>query len=166
MNLANQQLQIQFERAMKVLCEHVSVSTEKRKPQLMHCLRVGIYLFENDYSEDVVIGGLLHDMLEWTNCSEGVIREEFGQRVLDIVRANTKNRDIKDQKKRQEDYVDRCAQVGDEALIVKAADALDSYQYYVAIKRQKEIDRSVAIAKLIIEKGLKDKIVNELKKIV
>ncbi|MFH1315000.1 MAG: HD domain-containing protein [Candidatus Uhrbacteria bacterium] len=166
MNLKNQQLQINFERAMKMLCEHVSISTEREKPQMMHSLRVGMYLFNNDYSDDVVIGGLLHDMLEWTSCSEEMIRDEFGQKVLDIVKANTKNLDIKDQKERQKDYVDRCAQVGDEALIVKASDTLDSYQYYVAIQRQKEIDRSVAIAMLIIKIGLKDKIVDELKKIV
>jgi len=162
MNIGNQQLQIKFERAMKLLCEHVSISGEREKPQLMHSLRVGMYLFDNDYSEDVVIGGLLHDMLEWTDCAEDTIREEFGQKVLDIVRANTKNRNIEDVDERRKDYVDRCVEVGEEALIVKAADALDSYKYYVAIQRQKEIDRSVAIAKLIIEKELKDKIVKEL----
>ena len=166
MNLKNQQLQIKFEKAMKMLCEHVAVCGEREKPQLMHSLRVGLYLFDNDYDDDIVIGGLLHDMLEWTECPEKTIKDKFGQKVFDIVQANTKNLDIENQEKRQEDYVDRCAAVGDEALIVKAADALDSYKYYVAIQRQKEIDRSVAIAKLIIEKGLKDKIVDELKKVV
>ncbi|MFH1405439.1 MAG: HD domain-containing protein [Patescibacteria group bacterium] len=165
MNLGNQQLQIKFEKAIKMLCDHIPISGEREKPQLMHSLRVGMYLFNNDYADDVVIGGLLHDVIEWTDCPEKTIQEEFGQKVLKIIKANTKNREIKDVVERRKEYVDRCAEVGDEALIVKAADAIDSYKYYQAIQRQKEIDRSIAIAKLIIKKGLKDKIVGELKEV-
>ena len=156
MNLANQQLQIKFERGVKLLADHLVIGEERQKPQLMHSLRVGMYLFQNDYPEDVVLGGLLHDLLEWTDCPEETVKDEFGEKVLTIVKANAKNLNIADVVERRKDYVDRCATVGDGALIVKAADALDSYHYYVAIDRQKEIDRSIAIAKLILETSLEN----------
>ncbi|MFH1142231.1 MAG: HD domain-containing protein [Candidatus Uhrbacteria bacterium] len=165
MNLSNQQLEQKFERAVKLLCDHLPVGQERKKPLLMHCFRVGIYLYENDYSEDVVVAGLLHDMIEWTDCPEKEIRDEFGQKVFDIVLANTKNRDIKDVDQRRKDYVDRCVEVGDDALIVKAADVIDSYKYYQATENQIETERSVVIAKLIVEKGLTDKIIKELEQI-
>lgn len=166
MNIANQQLDKKFEQAVSLLCQHPHVHKERKKSLIMHSLRVGMYLYNNDYPEDVVIGGLLHDMFEWTDNPEQTIKDEYGQKVFDIVQANTKNRDIENVDERRKDYVDRCAAVGDEALIVKAVDVLDSYQFYQATENQEEIDRSVAIAKLIVETGLKDKIVDELKKIV
>ena len=62
----------------------------------MHSLRVGMYLYQHEYSADVVLGGLLHDILEWTEGSENLLKEEFGERVLAIVKANTKDRSIVD----------------------------------------------------------------------
>lgn len=106
----------------------------------------------NGYSEDIVNAGLLHDMVEWTEYPQQTIREAFGDHVYKIVLANTKNREITDPSKRRQDYVDRCAQIEIDALIVKAADTLDSYEHYSEQKNTAELERCACIAKLILEK--------------
>lgn len=123
----------------------------KNKPLLPHVLRVGNFLHEGGYSDEVVNAGLLHDMLEWTDTAQTVIRERFGQHVFDIVMANTKNREIADPVQRRADYVNRCADVGLDALVVKAADVLDSYDYYTKQNNPSEVERSRSIAKLVLD---------------
>jgi (p)ppGpp synthase/HD superfamily hydrolase len=150
MNLGDKQLEIKFEKAVRLLCDYSSIDEGRKKSILMHALRVGMYLYENDYQEDVVISGLLHDIIEWADCPEDLVQKEFGQRVLDIIKANTKDREIEDVDTRRADYVNRCAQVGKEALIVKAADVLDSHGFYRATNNTDELQRSKTIAKLVL----------------
>lgn len=151
MNIANAELAAQIEKAVKFLCDHMPVGEERKKPLLMHALRVGMYLYDRDYSEDIVLGGFLHDVLEWTGGSEDQLREIFGQRVCDIVKANTKDRDIEDPAERRREYIARCFAVGEDAVIVKAADTLDSYRFYQAIDDAQEVERCVDIAHVILE---------------
>ncbi|MFH1789790.1 MAG: HD domain-containing protein, partial [bacterium] len=99
-----------------------------------------------------VNAGLLHDLIEWTDNPEKIIKDDFGEEVYNIVLANTKNREIEDPAETQRDYVNRCAEVGKDALIVKSADTLDSYQYYSTVKYDKGIERSRVIARLILNK--------------
>ena len=140
-----------YKKAIDLLRSNLDENFGKNRPLLPHLLRIGRYLHENGYSEDIVNAGLLHDSLEWTGISEERIREEFSARVLDIVRANTKDRSIEDPIERRRDYVLRCADVGIDALIVKAADALDSFSYYSEAGNEKEIERSMNIASLILK---------------
>ena len=70
---------------------------------------------------------LFHDALGWTDITEVEIGKRFGEKVFDIVRANTKDRTITDPVRRREEYIDHCIDIGEEAVIVKAADVLDSY---------------------------------------
>jgi len=97
-----------------------------------------------------------------------MIRDKFGEDVYAIVKANTKDRSIIDPALRRREYIDRCIQEGQEALIVKAADTLDSYRFYTAVGNSEEVARSVDIAKMILEKlpsDFNDPIFNELEKV-
>ncbi|MEK7633004.1 MAG: HD domain-containing protein [Patescibacteria group bacterium] len=168
MNLGNIQLDLQFEKAVKLLVQYMPVGEKRKKPLLMHVLRVGMYLYEHDYSADIVLAGLLHDILEWTEASEGLVKSEFGDAVLAIVKANTKDRSIVDPAERRREYIDRCIAVGESALIVKTADTLDSYRFYRSVDNTDEIARSVDIAKTILEKipnEFKDPIFTELRSV-
>lgn len=134
------QLNIEFEKAMRMMTESMPVSDENtRKPKLAHDIRVGVYLYENGYSRDIVLAGLLHDTLEFTELSEDTIRTEFGAEVLRLVKASTKDDTILDGKQKTIELITRCASQGEDALIVKAADILDSFKYYTAVKNQGEI---------------------------
>jgi len=141
-----------YSKEIKLLSSNIKQDRKSRKPLIPHLLRVGEYLYNNDYSNDIIIAGLLHDLIEWTDNPEKIIKDKYGKHIYDIVLANTKDRTIIDPAQRRIDYVNRCAKIGIDALIVKTADTLDSYKFYKKIKDDKEIERSRDIAKLILKK--------------
>lgn len=122
---------IVFEKAVRLLSEKMPVSQPgDRKPVLFHNIRVGVYLYEKGYAADVVITGVLHDALEWADFSEQELREGFGEEVTRLVKANTKDDSIEDKQAKTNELVGRCVVAGENALIVKAADVIDSYKWY------------------------------------
>lgn len=152
----NQQLELRFEKAVQFLVQHMPIGEERRKPLLMHALRVGFYLYSKGYSEAVVIAGLLHDVVEWTDGSVEEIHELFGEKVVDIVMVNTQNRDIEDKTEQWKDMVDRCVELGEDAVVVKAADTLDSLRYYIAAENELEVERSRSIGRYILASASTD----------
>ena len=85
-----------------MLSQHMSVSDENsRKPIMFHDIRVGVYLYENGYAEDIVLAGVLHDAIEWSTLDEKLLREEFGDTIVEMVLANTKDDSITDKEEKQ-----------------------------------------------------------------
>lgn len=159
-------LDIEFEKAIRMLAEHMPVSEiGSRKPVLFHDIRVGVYLYEKNYFRDIVLAGVLHDALEFSDITEEMIAKEFGENVLKIVKACTKDRTIENSDERIEELVKRCAEVGKDALIVKAADTLDSFKYYTKENNAGELDycRKNAEAIFKYKKDFEDKVLEELK---
>jgi (p)ppGpp synthase/HD superfamily hydrolase len=152
MKIASEIFEEKYKSIIDLIGKNIKQDITANKPLIPHLLRVGKYLYQNNYSEDVIVAGLLHDLIEWTDNPEEIIEQQYGKHVYDIVLANTKDRSIADAGKRREDYVNRCAKIGIDALIVKAADTLDSYNYYKQTGNLKEIARSKNIADLILEK--------------
>jgi guanosine-3',5'-bis(diphosphate) 3'-pyrophosphohydrolase len=150
MNIGNKQLDLKVEKAVRLLVEYIPEEKDRQKNILTHALRVGMYLYDNDYSEDVVIAGLLHDIVEWTDGPKDVVENEFGKHVLDIVLANTKDRSIGDKTERRKDMIERCSKTGIDALVVKATDTLDSHLFYQSINDLAEIQRAVDIGRIIL----------------
>lgn len=145
-------LDIEFEKAVRMMVEHMAVSSEStRKPKLAHGIRVGTYLYENGYSRDIVLAGFLHDMLEMTEVDEELIRSEFGDEVLRLVKSSTKDDTITDGEEKIIELVKRCIANGEEALIIKAADILDSFKFYTAIGNQDELGYCMRHANAIFE---------------
>lgn len=162
-------LDIEFEKVVRLLAEHMPVSEEgSRKPILFHNIRVGVYLYEKGYARDIVLAGVLHDALEFSAITEEMLRTEFGENVLQIVKANSKDRSIQDSDERIEELIQRCAGAGQDALIVKAADTLDSFQHYTKTGNQAELEYCAKTTKAIFKyrpEGCKDKVFEELKNI-
>lgn len=158
---------IEFEKAIKFLKEYLGDKENPRKPIVPHCLRVGEYLFNKKYSREVVLGGLLHDTLEFSEISQDLIEKEFGENVARLVLANTKDRKITDSNERIEELAKRCAKQGKEALIIRAADTLDSFKYYTKVNNQSELDYCRKNADAIMKykpEDLDDEVLDELKK--
>ncbi len=86
------------ERAIRLVTERMPSAEKLIKPTLFHNIRVGTCLYQNDYSNDIVLAGFLHDALEDTDISDQVIRKGFGDKVADMVLANTKNPLIEEKK--------------------------------------------------------------------
>ncbi len=138
-----------FEHALKLLVEYFPEEKQK-KPTLFHCMRVGAFLWRGNYSEDIQIAGLLHDALEDTSLPENIIETLFWKDVLQIVQANSEDNTL-EISKQKEDIVQRCAQVGENAMIVKMADVYDNYLFYVQQQNVPEIERCQKFASYILK---------------
>jgi len=133
-------LDIEFEKAVRMLVKYFPVSEENsRKPILFHDIRVGAYLYENNYSRDIVLAGVLHDALEFSEITEKMLLDEFGESILKIIKADSKDRSIENSEERINELIKRCADSGQDALIVKIADTIDSFKHYTKTNNQDEL---------------------------
>lgn len=161
-------MNLDFEKAVRLLVKHFLPSDEaSRKPVLFHDLRVGVYLYGNGYPREVVLAGILHDAIEWSDVTEQMLRQEFGEPVTKLVLACTKDDSITDKQAKTDELIRRCVKAGQEALIVKAADIIDSFQWYAGQDNQEELQYCRRNAEAILKfmpDDFKDKIFDELKR--
>lgn len=160
-------LNIEFEQAIRLLSSNAPISDKNtRKPVLFHDIRVGVYLYENNYSRDIVLAGLLHDAIEFINIKENTIKTEFGENILKLVLANSKDESL-EKPQRNEELIKRCITNGQDALIIKTADTIDSFKYYSSIGNEEQLQHyCLEIANLIfkfIPTSFNDRIFEELK---
>ncbi|MFC1644778.1 HD domain-containing protein [Patescibacteria group bacterium] len=161
-------LNVKFEKAVRMLAEHMPVSDEtSRKPVMFHDIRVGVYLYESGYSEDVVLAGVLHDVIEWSEVTEEMVRDEFGDEVLRLILASTKDDSIESGDEKNKELIRRCVENGQNALIIKAADLMDSFKWYFMEDNQDQLQgHCVKNANLILDnlpEDFDDEIFDELK---
>lgn len=136
-----------FEEALQLLVKYMA-GIDQKKPTLFHSVRVGSFLWNHHYNEDVQIAWLLHDSLEDTEITEHEIQEKLWIYVLEIVKANSKDMSLpKDQ--RLEDIVIRCSKHSQDALIVKVADVYDNFLFYSREWNIWEIERCQRLARFI-----------------
>ena len=152
---------------MRLLAKYMPPSDENsRKPILFHNIRVGVYLYENDYKSEIVLAGVLHDTIEWSGASEQILKSEFGNNVFRLVLANTKNSLIKDEEKIIDELIQRCVQNGQDALIIKTADIIDSFKWYAEQNNIEELQYCIRNANAISKfkpDNFNDKIFSELR---
>ncbi len=156
-----------FETAIRFISEKFGLEKDLSKPTLIHCIRVGISLYESGYSREICIGALLHDVIEDTNTTEQEIADLFGDKIAEIVKVNTKDSIIEDKKLRSETLIKNCATHSLESAIIKAADILDNINYYKKINHQENLETMINRGKMLLaEKNpqFKDKIFEELDK--
>ena len=122
------------------------------KPVYLHCLRVAHRAFELGYGDSVIIGAVLHDLLEDTDCPLQAIEREFGLDTATIVAALSNNEAIPDKLTRNRDSIDRCAALGPTAIIIKCLDTADNAAFFPLASW---IDQTYLIEKYryLIDKG-------------
>jgi (p)ppGpp synthase/HD superfamily hydrolase len=160
-------LNIEFEKAIRLLTKYMPPSDENsRKPILFHDIRVGVYLYENGYSSDIVLAGLLHDAIEWSKITKQMLKDNFGDNVVKLVLASTKDDSIENKEEKTTELIKRCVQNGQDALIVKTADIIDSFKFYSKVDNKSELQYCMRNANAILEykpDDFDDKIFDELK---
>jgi len=128
---------MKIEEAILMLAKHAGNKRECRntKPVVLHCCRVGMALLRDGYSEEVVIAGLLHDLLEDTDCKISSIKKKFGVKVANLVLALTKEDGTKDDfKERWERSTFRIIKAGKMAMIIKVYDGFDNLPFVSLIE--------------------------------
>ena len=165
MNIA---LNIKIEEAIRFMTENFPITdSDSRKAVLFHDIRVGVYLYEHDYNENIVLAGLLHDVIEWSDVTAEIVEEKFGTQILKLILANSKDDSIKDQQEKTDELIKRCANEGQDALIIKTADILDSFKWYTQQNYPEQIEYCRRNARAILKfkpKEFDDKIFEELTK--
>lgn len=160
-------LNIKCEKAIRLLVEHFPVSDKtSRKPVLLHDIRVGVYLYNHEYSEDIVLAGLLHDAIEWSSATEEMLQNEFGSNVVKLILASTKDDSISNKHEKTNELIKRCVSNGQDALIVKTADIIDSFKWYSSQKKEEQLKYCMRNANAIFKfkpDNFNDKIFDELK---
>ncbi len=142
--------ELEMEKAIRLVSKYFDWNIEMIKPTLLHSIKVWIYLYSKGYSQDICIAWFLHDTLEDTNITEEEILNIFWENVLNIVKANTKNKNI-DKSLVNSELIERCSSVSEDALIVKSADIIDNYIYYSSISSEKWINRCIELSNLVIK---------------
>ncbi len=128
---------------MRSLVEYYPKEDQK-KPSLFHSIRVWTYLYNNWYSEDLQIAGLLHDAIEDTTMPKDFIKEKYWEDILEIVLVNSKEKGMEN-----EDVIKRCVSYWEDALIIKMADVYDNFIFYVSEINFSQIARCQRLAKFI-----------------
>lgn len=128
--MINPQSSHRIEEAIKFLVHAVEESGHNPKPVVLHSIEVALYLRQLEiYSDEIVIGAVLHDVLEDTSVTREELQEEFGEKVASMVGALSFDPNIKDRDERGKLGVDKCVGYGKEAMIVKAADMFKNSDY-------------------------------------
>lgn len=124
------ELDKEIEEAIKFLVHAIEESGKNPKPVILHSIRVGLYLYHQGYDKEIIIAGILHDLLEDSDTTLEEIKQKFGDKVAKLVEANSFNLTVKDKKERYLGSFTRSLNAGKDALVIKAADFLDNSHYY------------------------------------
>ncbi len=114
--------------AIAARAHHGQVRKGTDVPYLTHPVHVARILDRYGFSEDLVLAGLLHDVLEDTDVPEAELLRELGAEVTALVRAVTETKQEGGAERpwevRKDEQLEHLSRASDDALALKAADAL------------------------------------------
>ncbi len=122
-------------RAIEFCCElH---ENQKRKATLIpyssHPISVGFILQSAGYPEEIIIAGILHDILEDTSSTEKDISNIFGEHVVHLIKGVTENKKIKSWDEKKDIYLENLRTVENDIKAISAADALDNCRSMIRV---------------------------------
>jgi guanosine-3',5'-bis(diphosphate) 3'-pyrophosphohydrolase len=91
-------------------------------PFIEHPLAVAEHLAAEEFGDEVVAAGLLHDVVEHAGVELTTVRERFGDAVAGLVAVLTERQEIEGYEQRKSEHRERVAAAGAEAHAVFAAD--------------------------------------------
>jgi len=94
-------------------------------PYISHLHAVSMILTKAGYDEEVIIAGILHDIVEDTQFTANDIKLRFGDKVLEYVLAVTEHKSLA-WVERKEKYLNQLKQASEEAKAISAADLLSN----------------------------------------
>lgn len=122
-----------IEKAICYLVEKYQESGKNPKPVILHSLRVGMYLLELGYEANVIIAGILHDLIEDSDVSIEDIKNYFSLEIAEWVSAVSFKPQIDDPVKQYQEMFKRTILEGEIPIIIKAIDLLVNSIYIYLI---------------------------------
>ena len=115
--------------------------TDSSLPYIYHPVSVGFILIRAGFSDDVVIAGILHDVIEDCGITSEELKSVFGEKITDLVQSVSENKNDSWEKRKQ-DYSDRIMKFSPEVKAIAAADKLHNiYSLINTIKTGGDIDK-------------------------
>ncbi len=147
-------------------------------PYVCHPFAVAMILHKTGYDEDVVIAGLLHDVVEDTYFSDADVRGKFGDRVADLVADVTEDKTLPHEEMK-EDYRQKVGRASAESKAISAADLLanrvslllplqqnkDPWEKLTSKSREEFLEDDYKRIR-IIKEGLDSPIISELENVI
>lgn len=111
-----------IEKAISYLVTNYNDSGHNPKPVILHSLRIANMLMEMGYGKKIIIGAVLHDIIEDTNITDEQLKKDFGEEVLDLVIAVSYDESISDPIEQYKDMYDRVLAYEKDAVVLKSVD--------------------------------------------
>lgn len=127
--LVNCDFEKEMDNALHYAAKKLDESGNNPKPVLLHSFKVAMTLYQYNYSKDIVISAILHDLIEDTDISYGDIEKDFSKKIADIVKAVSFNPTIDGKLEQAKEMFNNCVNYGYEALIVKCGDLVDNINF-------------------------------------
>lgn len=131
------------------LRKHGNQLRKSGEPYIVHPLETSIFLAEWKMDIPTIITGLLHDVLEDTECTEQEIESRFGSYVLEMVKTVTKVSKISDDSRAKEVYDESNSEYMIKVIMsiskdlrpvmVKIADRMHNMYTISHLKREKQV---------------------------
>lgn len=115
------------EAVLFTMRKHANQTRRDGTPYIAHPLRVAESLrsIGGIQDMDVILAGLMHDLIEDTDCEWATIARRFGEPVANLVAVLSGDMRLPKVERRQE-VVDRIRNASDDAKAVRLADRLDN----------------------------------------
>ena len=108
----------------------IAHKTQVRKstdvPYIVHLFEVSIILAQNNANDDVICAGILHDTLEDTKTTKDDLIENFGDYIASLVSANSENKILTWEERKEETLRYLSEEATKEELFVACADKLSN----------------------------------------
>ena len=166
--------------AIEMCCELHKNQTRKATtvPFASHPISVGFILLSSGYMEEIIIAGILHDVLEDTTGTEKDIENIFGKHVVSLIKGVTENISIKSWEDKKNSYLKNLKNAENDIKAISAADALDNCRSMIrvlknginiwdafTVSREKIIENYKQRVS-IIKETLQDAITTELESVI
>ena len=120
----------EIQKAIIFLVSNFIKSGNNPKPVITHSIRVGLHLYQLNLKTEVVVAGILHDIIEDTEITSQDLVVEFGEEVSRLVQAVTYDKNIEDKEEQYMDCIVRTLSEGTNALKILLADCYDNLSFY------------------------------------
>lgn len=110
------------EKAISYLVTNYNESGHNPKPVILHSLRIANMLMEMGYDKKIIIGAVLHDIVEDTNVNEEKLEQDFGQEISSLVKSVSYDETITDPIEQYKDMYNRVLALGKDAVVLKSVD--------------------------------------------
>lgn len=129
--------------------KHGTQLRKSGEPYIIHPLETAIYLAEWKMDVSTIITGLLHDVLEDTDCTKEDIEKRFGKTILEMVQTVTKVSKVSQETRTKETYDKENSEYiirviisvssNLRSVIVKIADRMHNMETINHLKKEKQI---------------------------